>query len=129
MAEAEPLLCSAGSEYADEAEEAVSKFPQVPDRTRVLSFGGSGRLEEGPGSGGAAAFCLNITAAPSELTRTRMPRLEGAEVEGVSAEGVVYAGGTELAPPPTLDCLEVSAMLCRAARMNWRKGPAVRLLI
>lgn len=107
---------------------APSAFLHVPDKSRVLSLGGSVRFADGPGSVvvDAEAVFLNMTAAPIELTRMRMPFLvgaggcsvveavdragEGRGLEGESGIAMVRTGRPKLDPPPEAVCREVSVI-------------------
>ena len=129
--EAEPLPCSKDgvcSVDVDEGGVAASAFLHVPERSRVLSLGGSVRLVDGPGSAvvDAESLFLSMKAAPIELTRTRMPFLvggagsvveavdnagDGRGLDGESGTGMLRSGRPNLGSPPEAVCRDVSVML------------------
>lgn len=117
----------------EEAEEAGASdgARQVAERRRVFGFCGSDRLAEELASEDWAELFLNMVAAPNELTRRRMPRLEGgsvelddrvgegAEMEGESGIGIERKGRPKLEAAPEALCLEVSVMVCTVIRSVW----------
>ena len=125
--EAELLSSAAGcgGSEVDKAGGGSIGFLQVAERRRVWTLGGSGCLDDEPASEEAVLPFLNMMAAPSELTRTRMPLLEGgcsaeaedtaggaAEAEGDSGMAMVRTGRPKLDAAPPDVCLEVSVMVC-----------------
>lgn len=85
------------AEEDKEDEASVSGLVTVADRFRVLILDGpddccDGGAEPEDGLTAAAAVFLNMTAAPSELTRTRIPLFGRASFVEVEAEDKVGEG-------------------------------------